>query len=236
MGFPPFPPTFWRSAWRLLWGLWLALLCGAAYAAMAGHSAGGPMNIDPAPFLLLLLGLPTGLLSPWLGRDPVAANLHRLAAAILALVTLWWQFWLPAVLRDEAYSLRYDIPAPAIWPAEAPVPLVAIGLAVWLATPTQAWRGWQAVGHVALWLGLTAAAVALSLEGPTALEPPWAGVCLLSAAALLPASRRLPWPRWLSLWLAAHLTLLAFWGAIYAWGDQLPAAFNAWGYGLIHRL
>lgn len=229
----------WQTVGWWAWAGALMLLGLAAYHGMAGHSSSGPMNLDLSPVVLVALGLPLSALAPGRSRHPTGWRLNRVAAIGLVGATLWWQFWLPSVLIDVGYSLRYDIPDPYIWPASAGVPVIVLSLAVWLGSPPPPASALRGLGTWGLWVGLSVAAiVAVEWNHWLFISLATAGVCLLAGTAAMLvrhrlAARHILW-RWVTLWLGAQLWLVAFWGVIYEWGDRLPTGLNAWGKVLIY--
>lgn len=221
-----------RRAWSAAWALLLALWVIAAWSAQSGFSASGPMNIHWPPGFLMVISVPVSVLAPWTAAM-LGARLHRAAASVVVALTGWWQFWLPATIRDIGYSLRYDIPDPYIWPGQPGSAALALSVAMWLFAPLAQWTGRRSLVSGAVGAACTAAAVQ-ALDGANRAYVPWpaalggfVGIVVLVAARrrVLPAH---PMLRWLSLWCIAMLGLIVFWFATETVAGWIPHSINEW--------
>lgn len=225
-----------------LWALLLLVLGLAVNAIMAGDPNSGPMHLG-FPLLLYMLAFPpVFVLSYWAQRFDLGLRLTRWGGLGLALVCLWWVFWLPAPLVDTAYALRYSIPDPYVYPATPFAQVFLVAGAVWLlaSEPREPARRFCLRGVVYLGLTLALALASDALATWARQDQPLglvscAGLGLL--AVLIVAWRIRPrhglW-RLCSIWLVLQSLLLLLWVAVYHYGDALPQVVNAFGAQLIY--
>lgn len=131
-----------RRAFTTVWALLLMLWVVVAWNAQNGFSSSGPMNLQFAPSLLVVLSVPVSVFAPWAARV-LGTRLQWAAALAVVALTCWWQFWLPATMVDIGYSVRYDIPNPYIWPGQPGSPALALSMALWLTAQLSDWEGWR---------------------------------------------------------------------------------------------
>jgi hypothetical protein len=221
-----------RRAWSAAWALLLALWVAAAWSAQSGFSSSGPMNIHWSPGFLVVISIPVSVLAPWAALK-LGARLHRAAASMVVALTCWWQFWLPATMRDIGYSVRYDIPDPYIWPGTPGSAALALSVALWLFAPLAQWTGRRCLVSGAVGAASTAAAV-LALDGADWSYVPWpTALGGVVGIIVLVAARHRMWPaypmlRWLSLWCAGMLGLIVFWFVTEAVAGWVPHSVNGW--------
>lgn len=241
----PLPRTLTNLAKILLhlgWAAALLFLALTGHVVLSGLAANGPMAMAYALFLYLLAALPVALLTPLALHLRLGQGLARTAAYLLLAIALWWVFWLPASLLDVAYTQRYHIRDPYVWPAPAASQVIVVASAAWLLSARRL-NSWQATAIRLLAYGL--ASTVFAWVGATFAD--WARqdfalwLLIPCAAPMLlyarPPKTLLALPTWheLRLFLATQSALVMLWILIYRFGDQLPDSVNAFGAAIIYR-
>ena len=191
-----------------------------------------------APVLLLVVSAVASVLAPVAARL-LGTRLHLRAAFIVVTLTCWWQFWLPATMKDMAYSIRYDIPNPFIWPGPPGSAPLALSLALWLIAPLAQWTRWQTWTCWILSVVSTIAMV-LTLDTASYASVPWqtALVCGVVIIVLIATRSRLSptrsMLRWLMLWASGMVGLVVFWFATETVAGWVPYSLNAWFVGWLY--
>jgi hypothetical protein len=214
--------------------LWVVV----AWNAQSGFSSSGPMNLQFAPSLLVVLSVPVSVFAPWAARV-LGARLQWAAALAVVALTCWWQFWLPATMVDIGYSVRYDIPNPYIWPGQPGSPALALSVALWLTAPLSDWEGWRPWACWTMGSVCTTAAV-LGLDWKIYIHIPWqvAFCCFVGLIALVTARHQIDpahrITRWLILWAVGMMGLVVFWFATESVAGWVPRPLNDWFVGWLY--
>lgn len=225
------------------WACLLLFLVMTSHIVLSGLVSSGALAMVYGQVLFMLAALPIALLTPLALHLHFGRALARAGGFGLLAVTLWWVFWLPASLQDIAYTQRYHIPDPYVWPATASSQVIVISAAVWLLTAERL-TSWLSAALRLFAYGIASVACA-NIGTPLA---DWAmqdfSLWLLlpcASLAFIPQFIKTP-PRlapkaWHEgrIFLATQSTLAMLWILVYRFGSALPDSINAFGAAIIYR-
>jgi len=225
------------------WACLLLFLVLTSHIVLSGLISSGALAMVYGLLLFMLIALPTALITPLALHLNYGRALARIGGYCLLAVTLWWVFWLPASLQDIAYTQRYHIPDPYVWPATASSQVIVVAAAAWLLTAERL-ASWQSAALRFIAYGIATLAC-VKIGTPLA---DWAmqdlALWLLlpcASLALIPQFIKKP-PRlapkaWNEgrFFLAMQSALAMLWILVYRFGDALPDSINAFGAAIIYR-
>lgn len=225
------------------WAGLLLFLVLTAHIVLSGQVSSSAMAMDYALVLYLLTAAPVALLTPLALRLPQGQTLARLGGSLLLFVALWWVFWLPANLVDIAYTQRYHIPDPYVWPATAASQVIVVASAAWLlgAHRLNSWRA--SLARLLAYLIATTefALISTLLADWASLDDALWLLIPVIAFALAPCVLKRPAPVHPQIWrdirffVCSQALLAVLWILVYRVGDCLPESLNALGAAIIYR-
>lgn len=244
-------PTSFAGGFRILasfllhagWAGLLLFLVLTAHIVLSGLVSSGAMAMAYAAVLYVLTATPVALLTPLALRLPQGRTLARLGGGLLLFVALWWVFWLPASLLDIAYTQRYHVPDPYVWPATTASQVIVVASAAWLlgAQRLDSWRASLARLLAYLIATTVFAQIGTLLADWARLDGALWLLIPVTAVALAPCALKRPAPVPPQIWrdircfVCTQATLAALWILVYRVGDSLPESLNAFGAAIIYR-